>query len=83
MKHTFNLINCIDFDPTGDASKVGMLKGLPNAESRLFLFEADVYKPDSFGLAIEGCEIVFHMATPLLHNNQSSQVFFNFILSTF
>ncbi|KAI5647149.1 hypothetical protein M9H77_33154 [Catharanthus roseus] len=50
-----------------------MLKGLPNAESRLFLFEADVYKPDSFGLAIEGCEIVFHMATPLLHNNQSSQ----------
>ncbi|KAL8062851.1 hypothetical protein ABFX02_02G174000 [Erythranthe guttata] len=57
----------------GDASKVGLLKGLPHADTRLKLFEADIYNPDEFAPAVDGCEIVVHMATPLQHYTNSSQ----------
>ncbi|KAF8380089.1 hypothetical protein HHK36_027559 [Tetracentron sinense] len=56
-----------------DPSKVGLLKSLPDEDTRLLLFEADIYNPDEFERAIEGCEFVFHVATPKQHNNQSSQ----------
>ncbi|XP_050377024.1 anthocyanidin reductase ((2S)-flavan-3-ol-forming)-like [Argentina anserina] len=56
-----------------DASKVGLLKSLPNADTNLLLFRADIYDPNEFEPAIEGCEFVFHVATPLQHNPQSSQ----------
>lgn len=55
---------------------MGILKGLRSAERRLELFEADIYNGDEFGKAIEGCEIVVHMATPLQHNSNNSRVFF-------
>ncbi|KAJ8900471.1 hypothetical protein K2173_025248 [Erythroxylum novogranatense] len=58
----------------GDEKKVGLLKALPNAETGLKLFEADIYKPDEFAAAVEGCEAVIHMATPLEHHSQSSQI---------
>ncbi|XP_040989807.1 putative anthocyanidin reductase [Juglans microcarpa x Juglans regia] len=57
----------------GDTSKVDLLKSFPNASSGLVLFEADIYNPPEFELAIKGCEYVFHVATPMLHNAQSSQ----------
>ncbi|KAJ8900456.1 hypothetical protein K2173_025233 [Erythroxylum novogranatense] len=57
----------------GDEKKVGLLKALPKAETGLKLFEADIYKPDEFAAAVEGCEAVIHMATPLEHDSQSSQ----------
>ncbi|PIN26544.1 Flavonol reductase/cinnamoyl-CoA reductase [Handroanthus impetiginosus] len=58
----------------GDASKVGLLKSLAHAETRLKLFEADIYSPDDFESAIKGCEIVVHMATPFQHSaNANSQ----------
>lgn len=38
------------------------------------LFQADIYNPDEFELAIKGCEFVFHVATPMLHSPQSTQV---------
>ncbi|EXC02928.1 hypothetical protein L484_012053 [Morus notabilis] len=57
----------------GDASKVGLLKSLPNAESKLVLFEADIYNPIEFEPAIKGCEFVLHVATPMQHNTQSNQ----------
>ncbi|OMO79655.1 NAD-dependent epimerase/dehydratase [Corchorus capsularis] len=60
-----------------DKSKVGLLKSLPGAEIRLVLFEADIYiyiyNPHQFEKAIQGCEFVFHVATPLQHDTQSSQ----------
>ncbi|KAF3448684.1 hypothetical protein FNV43_RR09397 [Rhamnella rubrinervis] len=56
----------------GDASKVGILKSLPHAHSKLHLFQADIYDPVAFDPAIKGCEFVFHMATPMHHNPQSS-----------
>ncbi|KAG8391925.1 hypothetical protein BUALT_Bualt01G0237600 [Buddleja alternifolia] len=57
----------------GDESKVGLLKGFDHADTRLKLFEADIYNPDEFGYAVEGCEVVVHMATPLQHYNNNSQ----------
>ncbi|KAL2536413.1 NAD(P)-binding Rossmann-fold superfamily protein [Forsythia ovata] len=57
----------------GEPSKVGLLKDLPHAETRLKLFEADIYDPDEFALAIQACEAVIHLATPLQHNTHNSQ----------
>ena len=59
-------------------SKVGLLRGLPNAETRLVLFEADVYNPSEFESAIQGCEFVFHVATPMMHQNGSQVKLFSF-----
>ncbi|XP_004300863.1 PREDICTED: anthocyanidin reductase-like isoform X1 [Fragaria vesca subsp. vesca] len=56
-----------------DESKVGLLKSLPNADTNLLLFDADIYNPNDFKPAIEGCEFVFHLATPMQHTSQSSQ----------
>ncbi|OIT20632.1 vestitone reductase, partial [Nicotiana attenuata] len=39
-----------------DESKVGLLKSFHGADERLKLFQADVYKPEEFELAIQGCE---------------------------
>ncbi|XP_042063885.1 noscapine synthase SDR1-like [Salvia splendens] len=54
-----------------DASKVGLLKGLDHAETRLKLFEGDIYNPTDFAAAIDGCEFVFHIATPMQHHEGS------------
>ncbi|MCD9558993.1 hypothetical protein HAX54_016703 [Datura stramonium] len=51
-----------------DESKVGLLKSFNGADKRLKLFKADIYRPEEFELAIQGCEFVFHAATPLLHS---------------
>ncbi|OMO79737.1 NAD-dependent epimerase/dehydratase [Corchorus capsularis] len=56
-----------------DKSKVGLLKSLPGADTRLVLFEADIYNPHQFEKPIQGCEFVFHVATPLQHDSRSSQ----------
>ncbi|KAE9593559.1 hypothetical protein Lal_00036372 [Lupinus albus] len=48
-------------------SKVSLLKSLPHSEGKLLLFEADIYKPIEFEAAIQGCEFVFHVATPSAH----------------
>ncbi|KAE8660500.1 anthocyanidin reductase-like isoform X1 [Hibiscus syriacus] len=56
---------------TGDVSKVELLKSLPHADTKLVLFEADIYKPNEFEQAIHGCSFVFHVATPLQHSDDS------------
>lgn len=58
----------------GDATKVELLKGLAHAETRLKLFEADIYNPTDFEDAIQGCSFVFHLAMPMLHYSNSSKV---------
>ncbi|KAL7150463.1 hypothetical protein ABFS83_05G113400 [Erythranthe nasuta] len=55
----------------GENSKTGLLKSFPNAETRLKLFEADIYNPQEFETAIRGCQYVFHVATPILHTQNS------------
>ncbi|XWS35878.1 hypothetical protein CRYUN_Cryun20dG0034600 [Craigia yunnanensis] len=59
----------------GNPYKVGLLKSLPNAETRLRLYEADIYNPTEFQRAIEGCQYVVHMAAPLQHEPQNSNQF--------
>ncbi|CBI40492.3 unnamed protein product, partial [Vitis vinifera] len=39
--------------------------------SSCWLFKADIYNPDEFEQAIQGCEFVFHVATPLQHIEDS------------
>ncbi|EYU40027.1 hypothetical protein MIMGU_mgv1a009689mg [Erythranthe guttata] len=56
----------------GENSKTSLLNTLPGAETRLKLFEADIYNPREFETAIQGCQYVFHMATPLLHTQNST-----------
>ncbi|MCL7050633.1 hypothetical protein MKW94_012773 [Papaver nudicaule] len=55
-----------------DQNKVGLLKRLEGAETRLELFAADIYKPNEFDVVIKGCDFVFHVATPLQHSNENS-----------
>ncbi|XP_020161210.2 NADPH HC-toxin reductase 1 isoform X2 [Aegilops tauschii subsp. strangulata] len=59
----------------GDETKTGLLRGLPGAAERLVLFEADIYDAASFEPAIQGCEFVFLVATPLQHNSGSSKAY--------
>lgn len=42
------------------------LRGLPHAEERLELVEADLLEPGSFDEAVMGCETVFHVASPFV-----------------
>ncbi|KAL5539898.1 hypothetical protein UlMin_045076 [Ulmus minor] len=44
---------------------LSFLTSLPGATERLKIFEADLSEPESFMAAIEGCNGVFHVATPL------------------
>ncbi|XP_026442103.1 vestitone reductase-like isoform X2 [Papaver somniferum] len=60
-----------------DENKVGLLKKLEGAETRLELFQADIYKPDEFDVVIKGCHFVFHVATPLLHSTENSHQYKN------
>ncbi|KAK6129953.1 hypothetical protein DH2020_036347 [Rehmannia glutinosa] len=55
----------------GEESKTSLLKSLPNAGTRLELFQADIYNPQEFEPAIEGCQYVLHVATPMLHTQNS------------
>uniref|UniRef100_M8BS82 Dihydroflavonol-4-reductase n=1 Tax=Aegilops tauschii TaxID=37682 RepID=M8BS82_AEGTA len=57
----------------GDEKKTEVMRGLPGAAERLVLFEADIYDAASFEPAIQGCEFVFLVATPLQHNSGSSK----------
>uniref|UniRef100_A0A2P2N9N3 NmrA-like domain-containing protein n=1 Tax=Rhizophora mucronata TaxID=61149 RepID=A0A2P2N9N3_RHIMU len=57
-----------------DKSKVGLLKSLPNADSNLVLFKAEIYDPDEYEAAIKECEFVFHVATPMVHDHTSNKV---------
>ncbi|XP_020576758.1 dihydroflavonol 4-reductase-like [Phalaenopsis equestris] len=55
----------------GDEAKVQLLKELDAGEERLRLFEADLYDAKKFEFAINGCDYVFLLATPLFHNPNS------------
>ncbi|XP_074279689.1 NADPH HC-toxin reductase 1-like [Silene latifolia] len=55
----------------GDSAKVGLLKRLRGAETRLKLFEADIYNPEMFEPALQDCKFVFLVATPMMHTHNS------------
>jgi hypothetical protein len=67
-------MNRVAYVTAGDEKKTELLRGLPGAAERLTLFQADVYDAATFEPAIQGCEFVFLVATPLLHDASSTKV---------
>ncbi|KAL6622588.1 hypothetical protein ACP70R_032467 [Stipagrostis hirtigluma subsp. patula] len=53
---------------TADPKKTNHLRELDGAKDRLHLFKASLLEEGSFDAAIEGCECVFHTASPFYHN---------------
>ncbi|KAH6761756.1 Rossmann-fold superfamily protein [Perilla frutescens var. hirtella] len=53
----------------GDPSKVEHLKALEGAKERLHLFEANLVEEGSFDRVIDGCDGVFHTASPVMLDN--------------
>ncbi|KAH6756004.1 dihydroflavonol 4-reductase [Perilla frutescens var. hirtella] len=49
----------------GDSKKVKHLIELPGADTNLTLWKADMNIEGSYDEAVQGCECVFHMATPM------------------
>ncbi|KAH6803486.1 Rossmann-fold superfamily protein [Perilla frutescens var. frutescens] len=50
---------------TGDSSKVEHLTALEGASERLHLYEASLLEEGSFDSAVDGCDGVFHTASPV------------------
>jgi len=51
----------------GNSSKVAPLRQMQARYPQMLeLFEADLLQPGSFGAAMEGCRVVFHVASPFL-----------------
>ncbi|KAF5193329.1 cinnamoyl-CoA reductase 1-like, partial [Thalictrum thalictroides] len=50
-----------------DAKKTEHLRGLPGADGRLHLFKANLLDEGAFDAIVEGCEGVFHTASPFYH----------------
>ncbi|XP_062173273.1 phenylacetaldehyde reductase-like [Alnus glutinosa] len=58
-------------DPN-DPKKTNHLLDLDGAKERLHLFKANLLEEGSFNSAIEGCECVFHTASPVLLSHDSA-----------
>ncbi|KAL2461219.1 NAD(P)-binding Rossmann-fold superfamily protein [Abeliophyllum distichum] len=50
---------------TGDPRKVEHLMALEGAPERLYLFEANLIEEGSFDSAVDGCDGIFHTASPV------------------
>ena len=57
--------------------KVKHLLELPNADTHLALWKADLTHEGSFDVAINGCNGVFHVATPLDFASKDPEVHFS------
>ena len=58
----------------GESSKVGHLTSLEGANERLHLYEADLLDEGSFDSVVDGCQTVFHTASPVAINVSDPQV---------
>ena len=65
FESTFKVINFGSWLCTDDPDKVNHLLKLEGAKERLQLFKADLLEEGSFDSAVDGCECVFHTASPL------------------
>lgn len=59
---------------TDDPKKTEHLLTLDGAKERLHLFQADLLVEGSFDLAVDGCEGVFHTASPVIFSSTDPQV---------
>lgn len=62
------------FNGADDPRKTEHLLALEGAEERLKLFKANLLEEGSFDSAIDGCEGVFHTASPFYHDVKDPQV---------
>ena len=58
-----------------DPRKTNHLLELDGAKERLHLFKANLLEEGAFDSAIEGCECVFHTASPFYHDVKDPQVY--------
>lgn len=59
--------------PSEDPKKTEHLLALDGAKERLSLFQADLLKPGSFDKVVEGCDGVFHTASPFFIHSANPQ----------
>ena len=59
---------------TDDPKKTAHLLEFDGAKERLHLFEANLTEEGSFDAAVDGCEGVFHTASPILLSVTDPQV---------
>lgn len=58
----------------GNLKKVKDLRELPRADTNLTLWKADMNIEGSYDEAVQGCEGVFHMATPMDFESDNPEV---------
>lgn len=61
----------------GDPKKVDHLLSLHGAKERLQLFKANLMEEGSFDSVVDGCEGVFHTASPVLLESSNPQVHYD------
>ncbi|XP_043691732.1 phenylacetaldehyde reductase-like [Telopea speciosissima] len=66
-------------DPN-DTKKTAHLLALDGAKERLHLFKANLMDEGSFDSLVDGCEGVFHTASPVNFVDKNPQVHFHYIL---
>ena len=59
---------------TDDPKKTEHLRSLDGAKERLQLFKADLLEEGSFDSAVDGCQGVFHTASPVILTASDPQV---------
>ena len=62
------------YDATDDSKKTEHLLALDGAKERLHLFQADLIEEGSFDTVVDGCEGVFHTASPVQFSATDPQV---------
>ena len=60
---------------TIDSPKTEHLRELDGAKERLHLFKANLLEEGSFDSAVDGCDGVFHTASPVISSSDNPQVF--------
>ncbi|CAA0833354.1 NAD(P)-binding Rossmann-fold superfamily protein [Striga hermonthica] len=66
----------VSYTHTGDSKRVQHLLALEGAHERLHLFEADLLEEGSFDSVVDGCEGVFHTASPVFFKVVDPQVYY-------
>jgi len=73
--HYPHIVYCIYWVVSADPKKIDHLRALDGSAERLQLFKADLLEEGSFDAVVQGCECVFHTASPFYNNPKDPQVF--------
>jgi hypothetical protein len=65
---------CPYFTFSADPKKTLHLNVMDGAKDRLHFFKASLLEEGSFDAAVDGCETVFHTASPFYHNVKDPKV---------